>query len=336
VAGAILGSVGTEEPLLARRLAGIMTTDELLAAGRSANQIRTLVRRGTLMPLGRGVFADAAKAAAFLGTGGDMEVLRLAAALAVLGPGAVVSHQSAARLRGISLLGHSPAEVTLTQCRDRGWKARTGMHIYAAEVPPEHVSSVWGLPVTTAARTAVDLARMLDFRAGVVAADSALRAKASKDDMRSVIVSCHRWPGLERAREAVEFADMRAESPLESIARVLFRDCGFPPPDLQVRLGGRIEPLARVDFYWQQYRTIAEVDGGLKYSDPARAKAQLRRDSDLRAEGFEVVHFDWHDVTQAPARVAAVTREAFRRGQIGQRLARTARTAGSAGQGQAS
>jgi very-short-patch-repair endonuclease len=151
--------------------------------------------------------------------------------------------------------------------------------------------------------------------------------------MLSVIACCSRWPGLERAREVVEFADMRAESALESIARVLFRDYGFPVPDLQVHLGGTVEPLARVDFYWRQFRTIAEVDGGLKYSDPERARAQLRRDSDLRAEGFEVVHFDWHDVTQAPARVAALTREAFRRGQAGQRNARMARSMGSAGLG---
>ena len=67
--------------------------------------------------------------------------------------------------------------------------------------------------------------------------------------------------------EVVEFTDQRAESPLESIARVALRDCGLPPPDLQVWLGGVVEPGGRVDFYWKRYRTVAEVDGDLKYQD---------------------------------------------------------------------
>ena len=67
-------------------------------------------------------------------------------------------------------------------------------------------------------------------------------------------------------------------------------------------------------FYWKQYRTIAEVDGALKYADPDRARAQLRRDSLLRDDGFEVVHFTWQQITQTPEQVALSIRKAFRRG----------------------
>lgn len=57
----------------------------------------------------------------------------------------------------------------------------------------------------------------------------------------------------------------------------------------------------RVDFYWRRYWTIAEADGLLKYKDPKRAIAQLRRDQFLRETGRNVVHFTWTELfTQEP------------------------------------
>ena len=72
--------------------------------------------------------------------------------------------------------------------------------------------------------------------------------------------------------------------------------------------------IGRADFFWKQFNTIAEVDGALKYADPDRARQQLRRDADLRDAGFEVVHFTWQEITQAPEYVAASIRAAFARG----------------------
>jgi very-short-patch-repair endonuclease len=75
---------------------------------------------------------------------------------------------------------------------------------------------------------------------------------------------------------------------------------------------GRI--IARVDFYWKRFRTVAEADGELKYDNRFEATYQLRRDADLREAGFEVVHFGWTDVFFSPMQVAASIRAAFRRG----------------------
>jgi very-short-patch-repair endonuclease len=116
------------------------------------------------------------------------------------------------------------------------------------------------------------------------------------------------------ATDVVEFADGLAESVLESIARAVFRDGGLPQPALQVRIGGD-QFIGRVDFLWKRYRTIAEVDGAMKYADPRRARAQLRRDKQLREAGYEVVHFDWREITSEPDMVIASIRAAFRRGR---------------------
>ena len=59
--------------------------------------------------------------------------------------------------------------------------------------------------------------------------------------------------------------------------------------------------------------TLGEADGAVKYANPVRATARLRRDAELRAAGFEVVHFTWEEITHVPARVAAAIRTAFGR-----------------------
>lgn len=266
------------------------------------------------MPVLRGVYADAAASRKLLSLAGGDQLLKVAAAVAVAGPAAVVSHQAAAYLHNIDLLKKAGA-VDLICPPEQGWRSRDGIHRHAVSLPAGHVTVVAGLPATTAARTVVDLARTLEFRAGVVSADSALRRKlTTRAELQSVLSACAQWRGTRRAAEVIEFADGRAESPLESIARVAFRDCGLPPPELQVWLGGTAEPIGRVDFYWRRYWTVAEVDGALKYTDPHRARAQLRRDALLREDGFEVVHFTWQQITQTPQAAALSIRKAFERG----------------------
>ena len=289
-------------------------TAELAAAGLSDARIATMTRRGDLYQVRRGVYANGPRAREILAIADGRQLLQLAAAVAVSGPGAVVSHESAAYLYSIDLLS-TPDVATLTCSPGRGWTARLGVRLHAMALPAEHVTTRAGMPVTAPARTVVDLARTLSFRAGVVTADSALHKKlVTKAELTDALATCARWPGARRAAAVIDFADARAESPLESIARIAFKDCGLPPPELQVWLGGTDEPTGRVDFYWKQYRTIAEVDGAIKYADPERARAQLRRDSLLRDDGFEVVHFTWQQITHTPEQVALSIRKAFRRG----------------------
>ena len=298
------------------RIAGIVTTAELVAAGLSDREIRTLVRRGRLCRVRRGAYADGTRARRLLTRADGRQLIELASAAALLGPVATVSHESAAWLHLIAVLKAPAATATLTRPPERGWKSAPGIRLHVAVLPPAQITTVGGLAVTTPARTVVDLARTLEFRAGVVSADSALRRKlTTRAELQYILSTCARWRGARRAAEVIKFADGRAESPLESIARVAFSQSGLPPPELQVWLGGTAEPIGRVDFYWRQYWTIAEVDGALKYADPGRARAQLRRDSMLREDGFEVVHFTWEQITRTPQAVAASIRSAFGRGQ---------------------
>lgn len=287
----------------------IFTTAELAASGKSDTAIRTLVRRGSLVRIRRGVYASGTLARRC-----GEHTLRVAGALSLTMRGAVASHHSAAQLHGLDLLEGPGTQVTLTVPAGCGRAGRAGVRYYTAALPRRQVASKFGVPVTSVARTVVDLARVLEFRAGVVAADSALhQGLTSKEDLRAVLATCRRWPGIERAAEVVEFADGLTESPLESIARVVIRDTGLPPPQLQVWVGGD-EVIGRADFYWPQYKTIVEVDGAKKFANPQRAIGQLRRDKMLSEAGFEVLHFSWYEITQMPEYVARSIRAAFERG----------------------
>ncbi len=295
----------------------LWTTARLRAAGRSTENIRTLIRRGELVRIGRGVYVRAATASAFSATHDGEHVLRAAAAVIQAGRGAVVSHRSAAVLHGIDVIGRHGTAVTITARPAGGRKGTAGVHLYTTPLPAEHVTHKLEIPVTTVARTVIDLARTLTFAEGVMAADSAIRRRlTSKSDLRAVLETCAGRRGVVQAIRVVEFANGNAESALESIARAGFDDCGLPAPALQVWIPGPTGDLiGRVDFYWEKYKTIAEVDGAMKYEDPARAKAQLRRDKKLREAGYQVVHFDWTEITTNPEQVAASIRAAFASGR---------------------
>jgi hypothetical protein len=294
------------------RLAGIRTTAALLAEGKSPKQIETLVRRNELVQVRRGVYARADMVADLRARAGGEHLLQTAAALATTGP-AVASHRSAALIHGLDILGKPSREVTLTRPPGSNRSGQPGARLHWAQLPPEHITVQHGMRVTTVARTVVDVARTVEFRAGVVTADSALHQKlVTKAELESLLANCGRRRGIQRASQVVTFADSRAESVLESIARVVFRDCGLPPPDLQVWVGGP-QAVGRVDFLWRQFRTVAEVDGLMKYGNPARAILQLERDTRLRDAGYEVVHLTWHEVTENPDYVATAIRTAFGR-----------------------
>ena len=274
-----------------------------------------MAERGELLRIGWGYYATAELAELVPRLDVGALLLSAAGAAAALGPAAVVSHQTAALLHGLSLLGPPPKVLSITRPPGAGSRSgKPGIRIHCAALPAEHVGGRLAVPVTTVPRTVIDLARVLDFRAGLVVADSALQQKlTSKKELRQVIAACPRWPGLRRAAQVVEFADGGAESPLESLARAVFAACGLPPPELQVEIRNP-EFIGRVDFLWRAFRTIAEVDGAGKYDNRQLAIRQLRRDKRLREAGYEVVHFDWTEINGDPEYVATALRAAFERG----------------------
>ena len=267
--------------------------------------LRSLVRSGQLVRMRQGVYATKR---ALDWAGADpvrAQALDVLAARATVSGNAVASYQSAARLHRLSLLAESrkgAVTLTLPPARKRNRAKPADVAFHASELPKEHLTRLYNLPVTTVARTVIDLARTLPFMDAVVVADSALnQEKTTKPELRQILKECAAgWPGVRQARRVVDFADERAESPLESAARVVFAEADLEPPELQVTIHGEQEQFAaRVDFLWREHKVIAEADGLVKYNDRQDLLKERERDHQLRAAGYTVVHFTWQEIFQA-------------------------------------
>jgi hypothetical protein len=287
-----------------------MSARQWRARGISPPLLRSLVRSGELIRMRQGVYATK-RAADWAGAEPvRAHALKVLAAMAGAPGDAVASYHSAALLHHLSLLtSPSPDTVTLTLPPARKWnRARPADVVFhASELPQEHVTRLYNLPLTTVARTVADLARTLPFMDAVVVADSALnQEKASKPEILQVLEKCKGWPGVRQARRALEFADDRAESPLESAARVVFAEAGLEPPELQVTIHGeQAQFSARVDFLWRAQKVIAEADGLVKYNDRKDLLNERERDHQLREAGYITVHFTRRELFRTPEEVIA-------------------------------
>ena len=235
--------------------------------------------------------------------------LAVAAARLVTSADLVAVGGTAALLHRLPLLGAPPGRLLLAERKE----VRPRHHGTSTTLRPDDVVLVEGVPATALARTAVDVARVRRFAGGVVTMDAVLARDVRPEQLERAVRRCTGWPGARHARAAAAFADGRAESALESLGRVRFREHDLPACDLQVVLGDADGPIARVDHYWPAHRTVAEADGALKYTDAAGLFAEKRREDRLREAGFEVVRYTWDEALGRPELVVARLRAAFLR-----------------------
>jgi hypothetical protein len=253
----------------------------------------------------------------------------IACALAAY-PGSVASHFSAAWLAGLQQWtdrgrpSAPPIDAVWLTRPPTGQRnqRRTDIVVRRAGLPSVDVSRQERLPVTSIARTAVDLARELPLREAIVTVDHALRMGTTTTELLSVCARQEHWPGIRRAHASISFGDPRSESALESIARAVFAAAGLPVPELQVQFSdGFGWLLERVDFWWPQFVTIGEADGLAKYEADSpeerrrRMRRSHRRDQRLSDLGVELVHFGWEDVVNPRSDLVPRLQAAFARGK---------------------
>jgi predicted transcriptional regulator of viral defense system len=292
----------------------VTTTAQWKVRGVTDWQLRQRVADGELIILRRGVYADAA---AFAESSPAKQHAFYVTAVMLHTVG-TASHVSAALLHGLDVFGKNPGNLVMLT-RPRGAKGsrsnRNNVQLHAADLPPDHVTMLYGRPITSAARTVIDIARMSTFMHGVVTADSALHEKkTTREELAAVLAHCRDWPGAARASRVLDFCDHRAESVLESCARVIFHKYGLPRPELQVDIFGKTGFIGRVDFCWPEYRTISEADGLSKYEkQPSKATDQLKRDQLIREAEWKAVHFNWKQLFRETDRVISWHKTAFAR-----------------------
>ncbi|GAB19538.1 hypothetical protein GOEFS_091_00300 [Gordonia effusa NBRC 100432] len=157
------------------------------------------------------------------------------------------------------------------------------------------------LPLTTPARTVIDIARRHARIPAIALGDAALfRGLCTVDDLHHELDLARGMTGINRARLAVDLMDGLAESVLETRSRIEILDLGLPKPVLQQQIYDEVERfVARVDFYWPDHRLIGEADGELKYeNDPTAARREKARTDRLHELGFRVVRWGWATVNR--------------------------------------
>ncbi len=256
-------------------------------------EIRRHVRAGRWWLPRRGVLATVPRTA-------DDAALLTATAAVRAREGHVVSHRSAALLHSLPVIA-MPTDPELTAPAAAYSRAHSGALVRTAWLEPDEFTSWFGAPLTTVARTIVDLART-DRAGGLVAADAALRERlTTAAELVESLARAGPVPGIVAAREVLAFGSGLAESPLESLTRLCLADQRLPAPQLQVRITDPVDGwFCRVDLLWREQRVVVEADGLSKYTDVRTLRAEKLRQERLERLGYRVVRVTWDDVTRDP------------------------------------
>jgi hypothetical protein len=266
-------------------------TDDELRRLRTQRKL-TVVRRGAYVPSDDPRLDDAV----------GRHALAVRAAARNLSSGAVVSHVSAAVLHGLTIWDVPLDRVHVTRDRRSGGRRTKVLHVHSTGLDVDEIVGIDGVAVTSVPRTLADLARTLPFEPALVVADAALyQGRATPAAFADAVARSAGREGSPPARRVAAAADHRAESPGETRSRVSIARLRLPPPALQHEIP---ELRTRTDFYWEEFRTVGEFDGKVKYGrglrpgvDPGEAVyREKRREDALRDLGLKVVRWTWDEL----------------------------------------
>ena len=258
---------------------GVVSRQQLIAAGLSETGIARRVESGRLHRIHRGVYAVGHRGLSLEG--------RWMAAVLACGEGAALSHRSAACLWG--LLRPQSGLIVISTPKTSGRHRRTGIRIHRCQsLAPSLITRRRSIPVTTPARTISDLKR-------VASAAEHQRAVRQAEVL-----------GLDTGHTGHSVEDDGTRSELERRFLLLCRRYRLPPPEVNIRVAGLL-----VDFTWRDHGLVVETDGYRFHRGRAAFEDDRARDLRLRQAGFDVIRLSYRQVLNGPEQVAGVLREAL-------------------------
>jgi hypothetical protein len=192
-----------------------------------------------------------------------------------------------------------------------------GINIHRDKLIAEEVCVVGGIPTTTPARTAFDLARRDTLERAVMRLDALANATRLKcPDVVEVMDRHAGARGIVQLRRAVELMDAGAESPQETRTRLLLIAAGFPLPATQIVVYNAFgDFVGRVDLGWPEWKVGVEYDGPQHWATSDAHARTIERIADLEAEGWIIIRLS-RDILR------------YRRGVFLARVQKAMRTAG--------
>jgi very-short-patch-repair endonuclease len=158
-----------------------------------------------------------------------------------------------------------------------------------------------GRLVTAPAWTAVEMARSLRRPRALAVLDAAVRSMTcTLAELRPAADEQKGRRGIVNVRDLLPHVDARAESAMESEARLVFIDGGIPPSKLQHEIVDRCGDLWRVDFAWPEAMVAAEYDSMEWHANPTVWKRDRIKTARLQDCGWTLVRFVVDDVRRHP------------------------------------
>lgn len=279
---------------LAGRQHGVATVAQMREFGLGPRGVQHRAARGKLHRVHRGVYAVGHARLSGDGT-------RMAAVLAC-GDRALLSHLSAAVIWGLMRSASGRYHVTTP---DRGRKSSPGLIVHRTRhIAADESAILRGIPVTSVARTLVDLAGMLtpDRLAQAVHQAEVLRLLDTSEVLAALDRAASKRGTRALRTVLTEPSPGLTRNAFEQMFLEACRAGGLPMPTVNtfVDKGDR---LTEVDALWSAERVIIELDGAAAHHTRRAFHEDRRRDFDFAARGYVVVRVTWQRMTSEPQRV---------------------------------
>jgi very-short-patch-repair endonuclease len=278
---------------LADRQEGMVSHEQLLAAGIGRGAIDLRLLRGRLHPHHRGVYSAGH-------TRLTPRARLWAAILACGGPlAAVISHRSAAWLWELLPAPSGPVDV-ITLRRSASTK-RIRVH-RTRTLQAKDITQIAGLPVTAPTRTLIDLADQLtphQLERALHRAEHLRLLDVAAIHARLTALPGRRSRALHQALATLDRGPDITRSELEERFLALLDRHNLPRPHVNATVNGH-----EVDFYWPTHNLIVETDGAATHLTPTAFEHDRHRDAQLTAAGYRVIRITWRQLTERADEVA--------------------------------
>jgi hypothetical protein len=181
---------------------------------------------------------------------------------------------------------------------------RAGITFHRATLHPDDRTIHDGIPVTTPARTLLDLAATLPPRPFKRAYEEADRlGLVNEGEIRRLLARSSGHPGITPLTAHLDetFAPAPTKKELEARFLELVTEAGLPRPQVNVWVEGHL-----VDAYWPDRRLVVELDSRTFHRTDAKVERDYATSAELKLANYEVLRFTWKQVTREPTLVLAL------------------------------
>jgi len=284
---------------------GIVNDAQLVTLGLSRKAIQRRVESARLQRIHRGVYAVGHRALS--------PRARSRAAVMACGPGALLSHRSAAVLWGLMRCSQTRSEVTVPGDRARripGVQTRV-----SGRLAPQDRTVCEGIACTSVPLTLLNVAAVENRRRLERACDEAeVQRRFDLAAIEELLGRSRGCRGADRLRSVLEehaIGTTLTRSVLEERMLELCRASGVPPPLVNEPVMGGSGRWHDVDFLWKEQRVIIETEGGAFHSTRRAVERDRRREADLVRMGCRVLRVTWSQIEHEPENVVLMLRAAL-------------------------